>query len=205
MRRSSSGFTLLEIVIALAIAGALLAIAFGGLRVALSAWRKGEDRAEVHQHARTLTLVLARSIGSAYPYRIAAEQTPDVVVQFDGYPDRLSFVTLAAPFPLAPTIAFTAVRLSLDTGEEPGLVVSERALPNQDVWSKATPILRDSEVTALTFRYLRPGGDWEERWDGSQEQGLPAAVQVSLTTTLEGRAATLPPITIALRTLKPPA
>ncbi|PYN06821.1 MAG: hypothetical protein DME06_18020 [Candidatus Rokuibacteriota bacterium] len=185
-RRAPSGFTLLEIVIALAIVGALLTIAFGGLRVGLSAWRKGENRAEVHQHARTLMVVLARSIGSAYPYRIAAEQAPEAVLQFDGYPDRLSFVTRAAPFPLAATIAFTAVRLSLDTGEEPGFVVSERALPNQEV-------------------YLRPDADWEERWDGATELGLPAAVQVSLTTTLEGGLAALPPVTITLKTLKPPA
>jgi general secretion pathway protein J len=198
------GFTLLEIVIALAIVGALLAIAFGGLRVALTAWRRGEDRAEAHQHARTLMAVLARSIGSAYPYCIAPEQAPGAVVQFDGYGDRLAFVTRAAPFPLAASIAFTAVRLSLDTGDDPGLVVSERALPNEDVWSKATPVLRDREVTALHLRYLRPEGDWEDRWDGKAELGLPAAVEVTLTTTLQGRAAALPPVTIGLRTLKPP-
>jgi general secretion pathway protein J len=199
------GFTLLEIVIALAIVGALLAIAFGGLRVAVTAWRRGEDRAEVHQHARTLMAVLARSIGSAYPYRIAATQTPEPIVQFDGYGDRLAFVTRAAPFPLGVTIAFTAVSLSLDTGDEPGLVVSERALPNQDIWTKATPVLRDPEVTALHFRYLRPEGDWEDRWDGRAELALPAAVEVTVTTSLQGRASALPPVTIGLRTLKPPA
>ena len=204
-RAPPSGFTLLEIVIALAIVGALLTVAFGGLRVALSAWRQGEDRAEVHQHARTLMVVFARSIGSAYPYRIAGEQAPEAVLQFDGYPDRLSFVTRAAPFPLTATIAFTAVRFNLDTGDEPGLVVSERALPNQEVWSKATPVFRDPEVTGLHFRYLRPDADWEERWDGATELGLPAAVQVSLTTTLAGRVAALPPVTITLKTLKPPA
>ena len=114
-------------------------------------------------------------------------------------------MTRAAPFPLTATIAFTAVRLSLDTGEEPGLVVSERALPNHEVWSKATPVFRDPEVTALHFRYLRPDADWEERWDGATELGLPAAVQVSLTTTLQGRVAALPPVTVTLKTLKPPA
>jgi general secretion pathway protein J len=201
--RSEGGFTLLEVVIALAIVGALLAVAFGGLRVALSAWRKGEDRAEAHQHARTLTTVLARSIAGAYPYRISAEEAPEPVVQFDGQPDRLSFVTLAAPFPLAAPIAFTAVRFEIESGDEPGLAVRERALPNQDVFSKAAPVFRDPAVTALSFRYLRPGGDWEERWDGASEEGLPAAVQVSLNATLDGRATVFPPITISLRTVKP--
>jgi general secretion pathway protein J len=199
------GFTLLEVVIALAIVAALLAVAFGGLRVALAAWRQGEDRAEVHQHVRTLMTVLSRSIAAAHPYRISAGDAPEPVVQFDGQPDRLSFVTLAAPFPLAAPIAFTAVRLEVDGGDEPGLVVRERALPNRDLFTKAEPVLRDPAVTALSFRYLRPDGDWEDRWDGAEEEGLPAAVQVSLKATLGGRPAALPPITISLRTVKPPS
>src|SRR5207244_1451485 len=43
--RGPRGFTLLEVLIALAIVGALLVIALGGMRVALGAWRQGEDRA----------------------------------------------------------------------------------------------------------------------------------------------------------------
>ena len=38
MSRRQRGFTLIELLLALAIVGALLAIAFGGLRVAISAW-----------------------------------------------------------------------------------------------------------------------------------------------------------------------
>ena len=47
--RDRRGFTLVELLIALSIVGALLAIAFGGLNVAIKAWRQGEDRAEAHQ------------------------------------------------------------------------------------------------------------------------------------------------------------
>jgi general secretion pathway protein J len=197
------GFTLLEVVIALAIVGALLAVAFGGLRVALSAWRKGEDRAEAHQHVRTLMTVLARSIAGAHPYRIAAEDSPEPAVQFDGLPDRLSFVTRAAPFPLAAELAFTAVRLEMESDEDPGLTIRERALPNHHIFSKATPAFRDPAVTALSFRYLRPDGGWEERWDGASEEGLPAAVEVGVQTTLDGRNVALPPITVPLRAVKP--
>src|SRR5439155_5634866 len=66
--RGARGFTLLEVLIALAIVGALLVIAFGGMRVALGAWRQGEDRAEAYQHVRGVALSLARTVGSAYPY-----------------------------------------------------------------------------------------------------------------------------------------
>ena len=63
------GFTLLELLVALAIVGALLALAFGSLRVGLAAWRQGDDRAEAHAHLRSLSEVLARSVAAAFPYR----------------------------------------------------------------------------------------------------------------------------------------
>jgi general secretion pathway protein J len=198
-RESQAGFTLLEVVIALAIVGALLAIAFGGLRIAQSAWTRGEERAEVHDHARALAGILVRSIAGAFPYRISASDAPEPLVQFDGTADSLSFVTTTAPLPVDETIAFTAVRLSVDGGDTPGLVIRERALPNRDVFTEAAPVLRDPAVRSLKFRYLTPSGGWEDTWDGATEQTLPAAVQVTVETTLEGRAAALPPITVSLR------
>ena len=57
-RRRRNGFTLIEVLIALSIVAALLTIAFAGLRVAMNAWTKGEDRAEVHQHLRGIAMVL---------------------------------------------------------------------------------------------------------------------------------------------------
>ena len=48
-----AGFTLVELLIAMAIVGALLVIAFGGLRVVLAASQRGEERVEVHQHLRS--------------------------------------------------------------------------------------------------------------------------------------------------------
>ena len=61
--KQARGFTLLELLLALAIVGALLAIAFGGLRVAVTSWQRGEDRAEAHQHVRSVALTLARAVG----------------------------------------------------------------------------------------------------------------------------------------------
>jgi general secretion pathway protein J len=199
------GFTLVEVVIALSIVSVLLLIAFGGLRVAIAAWTKGEDRAEAHQHARTLLTVLARSVGAAYPYRTAAEDSPEPAIQFDGWPDRLSFVTLAPPVPFGAPIAYAAVQIGLDEGEARALVVRQRALPNHNIFSAAAPALRDPEVTSLGFRYLRPGAGWETRWDGAAEDGLPVAVQISVETILGGRPSVLPPVTVSLRTITSPS
>jgi general secretion pathway protein J len=201
-RRGQRGFTLLEVLIALTIVGALLVIAFGGMRVALAAWRKGEDRADVHQHARGLAVTLTRSLGATYPYQASRDLAPDPVVLFAGTATRLEFVTQSAPFPFATPIAFTAVVILLEEGDEAGLVIRQRALPNERPFAEATIVLRDPAVTSLAFQYLAEG-DWSDTWDGAESKATPRAVKITLGTTINGRAEKLPPITVSMRTAAP--
>jgi prepilin-type N-terminal cleavage/methylation domain-containing protein len=196
------GFTLVELLIALAIVGALVAIAFGGLRVAVASWRQGEDRAEAHQHVRSVALTLARAVSAAYPYRASRSDGADPVVLFSGTESRLEFVTQAAPFPGATAIAFTAVVLGFDDAGEPGLVVRQRALPNRDPFDEATIVYRDPSVTTLKLAYLDEGG-WTDTWDGAEAKATPRAVKLTVATALNGRVEELPPVTVSLRTALP--
>jgi general secretion pathway protein J len=205
MRRAGNarGFTLLELILALAIVGALVAIAFGGLRVGAAAWRQGEERAEAHQHARTIAVSLARAISAAYPYRASKGQAPQPVVLFEGTQTRLEFVSSAPPFPFPEPIAFTAVVIALD-GEEPALVVGQRALPNREPFRDSPVVLRDGAVTTLELSYLGEDGAWREAWSGEAEKTTPRAVRVSVGTLLGGVAKRpLPSITVPLRATPP--
>lgn len=187
------GFTLIEVVIALSLVAALLAITFSGLRVGLAAWHQGDARAERLQRVRSLNQLLVRAVGGAHPYQgdaIGPEPAPPAFV---GEPDRVAFVTVSPPVPLGATIAFTAVSLSHD---DAGLVIHEGALPSRDVFAGLVPVLVDGSVAPLRFRYLR-GEDrtWAERWDAVTEQALPAAVEVTLPDQ--------PPIVVAIRVVTP--
>ena len=145
-RRGQRGFTLLELVLALSIVAAMLAIVFGGLRVGVRAWQRGEERTESQQHARSLNALLALSLGGTTAYLGAAPAGVQPEVLFQGEPDRLSFVTVSAPFPLPAPIAFTAVTLSVDEGDKPGLAIREKALPNDDPFEDVAPIVVDPIV-----------------------------------------------------------
>ena len=196
-RGASKGFTLVEVLIALSIVAALLAIALGGLRVSMAAWRRGDARAEGLQHARGLNRLLVRALGGAYPYRVGARGQDVAPFTFDGAPERLTFVTTAPPVPPGGPIAYTAVSLAHE-GE--GFTVREGALPDLDPLDRRAPVLVDPSVIALHFRYLR-GEDrsWRERWDAAAENGLPAAVEVTLTLRRDGRTVAPTPLVIPLR------
>jgi prepilin-type N-terminal cleavage/methylation domain-containing protein len=178
-RRGAAGFTLIEVVIALTLVAALLAIMFSGLRVGLAAWRQGDARAEQLQRVRSLNQLLVRAIGGAHPYRVDAAGPDPAPPAFQGERDRLTFVTARPPVPLAAPLAFTAVSLSL---EDTGLTIREAALPSRAPFGALVPVLADPGVSAMQLRYLR-GADrtWAERWDGAAEQELPAAVEITLT------------------------
>ncbi|HET7340495.1 MAG TPA: prepilin-type N-terminal cleavage/methylation domain-containing protein [Methylomirabilota bacterium] len=202
MSRRERGFTLLELLLALTIVAALMAIAFGGLRVAVAAWQRGEDRAEAHQHVRSVALSLARALSATYPYRASRGTAPEPVVLFAGTDKRVEFVTQTAPFPFAIPIAFTAVVFSFDETGEGGLVVRQRPLPNQEPFDKAEVVYRDASVTSLKLAYLDDGG-WKDAWDGAESKATPRAVRITVATTLNGRAEELPPLTVSLRIAPP--
>jgi general secretion pathway protein J len=193
------GFTLLEVVIALAILATLLVVAYGGLRVGLSAWRQGEDRAEAHQHVRALSSLLARSIAAAFPYHHVSGPGATPAVLFEGRPDGLSFVSVAPPFALAAPIAFTGVVIGVDAGESPGLAVRQRALPAEEPFAETPPVFLDPSVAALSLRYMRLGGGWVDSWDVEAEGGLPAAIQMTLTPARPVTGTVPPGMTVALR------
>ena len=201
MRRR--GFTLLELLVALAIVGTLLALVLGSLRVGLAAWRQGDDRAETHAHLRSLSELLARSVAAAFPYRQSPPEGGEPQIQFKGDAGRLSFVTLAAPFPSAAPVTFTAVTFARLEGERPGLAVREKVLPNLEPFEETEPLFVDDAVTKVEFRYLPPDGDWTDAWDGVEKKELPRAVQIRLTASLGGRTETLPPLTISIPARKP--
>lgn len=194
------GFTLLEVILALSIGAAMLVIVFGGLRVGLAAWQRGEERTATLDHTRSVAVLLERALDGTFPYRIALEGKQEARVLFEGLPDRLTFVTLSPPFPAGPPAAFTAVSLSADAA---GLAMRQQILPNPVAPDRLRPLLVDARTSGLRFRYLgREPEAWQDTWDVATDEGLPRAVEITLVNTAGSRAAPQT-ITIPIRTSAP--
>ena len=202
-RASRRGFTLIEVVIALTIVATLLVVMFAGLRVGMAAWQRGDERAETLQRTRSITQILTRSLAATHPYKVPATGREPARLLFEGEPDRLGFVTTAAPFPAAESIAYTAVTLSQEPGV--GLAIRQKALPNENPFERLPPVAVDGSTAAIAFRYLRDDSlrTWIDRWDTANEKTLPVAIEVTLTLVQRGRPIPQPPLTIALKVLAP--
>ena len=195
------GFTLVELILALGIAAAVLVITLGGLRVGLAAWNKGEARSAQLDHARSVVLLLERALDGAFPYGFTPEERQQPRILFDGRPDRLTFATLSPPFPAPAPIAFTAVSFS---SEPAGLTLRQQALPNRVALDRLAPILVDRETRAVRFRYLgEEPGAWQDEWDMGQEETVPRAVEITLVSGAGARAGAPQTLTVPLRATAP--
>jgi general secretion pathway protein J len=180
-RARAKGFTLLELLLALGIVALLLVIVSGGLRIGLTAWQRGEERAAKLDRARSLVVLLDHALAGTFPYRVATETEPEPHILFDGRPDRLTFATFSPPLPMGSTAAFSAVRLGAD--DNGGLALRQQVLPNRLELDRLDPILVDIHTTAVRFRYLGLEPEsWQDAWDTTKEEALPRAVEITLVT-----------------------
>ena len=196
----TGGFTLLEVLLALSIVAAMLVIVFGGLRIGLAAWQRGEARAATADHARSLTVLLEGALDGAFPYRIAADGEQEARILFEGLADRLTFVTLSPPFPTGAPAAFTAVSLSADAA---GMALRQQILPNPIAPDRLRPLLVDARTIGLRFRYLgREPEAWQDTWDAVTDEDLPRAVEITLVADGGPRGVPLT-LTVPIRTAAP--
>jgi general secretion pathway protein J len=90
LRRWVAGFTLVELLIAIALFGLILTGLYSGLRMATRASDAGEAHATDNDELRAVMGFLRFELGQVYPLVFSDEGDEQVI--FEGEPDRLSFV-----------------------------------------------------------------------------------------------------------------
>jgi general secretion pathway protein J len=171
--QSSSGFTLLELIIAITIFTFITLIISEGFRLGLNAWEKGEAEIGETQRIRVISGLISQQLKSAYPFEIEVDD--EKVVAFEGDADSLMFVTGLADASFG---GFKWVRYSFDDGI---LLYKEGILPDKEFIDKLTgdEEVIDSEIEEFKLNYYSSDeGEWNETWDFSEE--LPAAVRVKV-------------------------
>lgn len=173
LHTSDSGFTLLELVIALTILPLIILIIGNGFRLGMNAWEKGEQETVWTQRFRVLSGLLSQQIKSAYPYMMEVED--EKVAVFEGKEDSILFVTTLTDSAYG---GFKWVRYSQKDGT---LYLKEGLLPDKklDDSIKGDEEIVDTNIEEIKFAYLSlEDNEWKDTWD--YDDKLPGAVRVKI-------------------------
>jgi prepilin-type N-terminal cleavage/methylation domain-containing protein len=172
-----TGFTLLEMMIALVLTGLLSLIAYTSLNLSLKAMRQGQSAGEQMQELRVSQTILARSLSSA------ACGSLDKSFYFVGNAREMRFFT---PVPLEAYnmggMYHWRVLAGQDKSHQMVLAVEQTKNVNRERDPEGVEIrqILIGHLAALRFAYGQ--GDQEfETWDAAKTKSLPDWVRVYLT------------------------
>ncbi len=190
-----AGFTLVEMMVTLTVLGFILLVIFGGFRLGLSAWNRGESTKEEYQRVRIISQLIARQVKSAVPFKIKSKKAEGNYLAFEGKAHSLKFVS-AFPLRVRQAEGFVYAVYEFEEGGEKGgrLVVYEQRALNRDFF--ADELREDLGVSILEgisdvrFEYYREEDlenkkteEWVQEWDAKEEKELPRALRMIITRT----------------------
>lgn len=200
---SCTGFTLLELLISLTITAVIVTLVFGGLRIGVRAWEKGEADTEFQDRYRNVLSLLRKQLISAYISQ--PEEGPETnapLFYFNGAEDSLTFFShrslvsgnfhSVGPGPVF--VKYRITRESMPDGYR--LAIYEENNPlleeNPDLNSAVSEDLYYELIAGageIRFEYLKvekvdaetgiPTWFWQSFWNFNDEQSYPRAVRIT--------------------------
>lgn len=181
-RGQQHGFTLIEIILSLALTAMLLSLLSTGMYTVMNDWESDTSALDASLDETVAILQLERALQGAFPHSYQNYETLGRFVYFDGQNESLSWVSTVSP---QRSGGLTAWRLESVADEGVYLQLTPAMSDNPDQRLEETePVLLLENYTA-TFSYLYEELDfskqWREDWPGVDMHVLPLAVHVLLT------------------------
>ena len=171
MSQNERAFTLVEVLIALAILAMIVASTFTIFRSASKSWQKGETRSERYQNARSAISRINSEISQA-----VINSNP--LCKFAGDKNKASFVSFVSAEP--GVFELSEVEFWLD-GAKKLLMRNNDLDPDYDFTTYDHSDILSENVSELEFLYF-DGAIWTDTWnsDPASGVGLPKAVKVKI-------------------------
>lgn len=178
---AASGFTLLELLIAMSLLALVFAALTGGLRFGTQAWRLSADRLSESDNLQLVYRTMRRQISTSVAVTPALG-TAQRQTAFEGHRDRLSFVGMAPALAMNPGLFLLSYSLVPD---DVGQALTfrwdrlESAATRSD-GDNVEPLLR--RVRSVRFSYFGQVDDGEPRWvnEWRDQEILPRLVRINV-------------------------
>ena len=187
--RPASGFTLLELLIAITLLGLIAVLLAGGVRLGARVWETADEHAEALAQLEVVQGFLRRQLSQTYPLRLVDADSRSHSA-FQGGPETLQFAVLAPPQFGFGGFYLLAIDLT-ETAEGRQLRLTARQYHPEMIERPEAGEVRETvlldRVAAVEFSYFgAPVPDeppfWQEHWGGEGERAseLPALVRLRL-------------------------
>lgn len=180
---AASGFTLIEVVLALSIFALMGAILYGAFSLSHTAVAKSDANSTRNQKQRVTADLLSSYIRSTFPYRESAQEQS---IFFEGESDSLTFISAYSQGMGGRGMAKISIAKDDDSDGRAALKLEESTpvRVNSDAGSagQSYSVVVQENVREFRLAYLDPQAEdekWEERWDGREKRILPRAVRLS--------------------------
>jgi len=163
----SKGFTLVEVLISLAILAMIVASTFTIFRSASKSWQKGESRSERYQNARNAISRMSAEISQA-----VINNSP--LCRFTGDKNKASFISFVSTS--SGVFELSEIEYWLDSPTR-RLMRNDDMEPDYDFTTFDHSDALSKNVSELEFLYF-DGSSWAENWNS--DEGLPKAVKIKI-------------------------
>ncbi|MCB1670471.1 MAG: hypothetical protein R3F41_09320 [Gammaproteobacteria bacterium] len=174
----TGGFTLVEVILALALTATLLGLLSTGVYVVAQDWNRNADRLDRNLDEALAILQIDRALHGAFPHGYTDPDSLARYVYFIGEENTLSWVSSVSPQRQPGLMAWQLV--SSDDGVLLALAPAFSDYPGERL-EQAEPQLILPNYTA-SFRYLYDELDetrqWRDDWLGEEMLSLPLAVYI---------------------------
>ena len=198
----NGGFTIIEILIAVALGAVILASVYGAYHMVMKTTMNYSRVSDIYQTARIVLDTVAKEISGAYQpiFSEKGEMFLGVDEWYAGLEnDTLSMVTTTCLRGEEDEIGYDSFEVSyyLGKGRKDGLLYMKSApyFNLEEPFQEGEEIILAENVRSLDFKYYN-GMDWVEMWGGeemaAEEEAIPAlpyAVRITISLGLEGEKA----------------
>lgn len=182
-KKPEHGFTLIEVLLALALTALLLTLLSTGMYVVARDWNDNTERLDTKLDESLAILQIERALIAAFPHSFNSTETLLREVYFDGEDDRLRWVSTVSPQRLPGLTAWSIDAVSSGaTGE--GIGVQTAPAFSDDPTARLDNVEPRIILPGydLEISYLREPNaltrEWTDEWLGSEQGALPLAVHI---------------------------
>jgi len=174
-----SGFTLIEVMLALALTGMLLGLLSTGVYIVAEDWNRNSDRLDANLDDAVAILQIDRALQGAFPHSYTNEDTLTRQIYFSGEDDFVSWVSAVSPQRTPGLTAWELFNVD-DEGVYLALAPAYSDNPAQRLSESEPQLILPGYAAEFSYLYeeLDESKRWRDDWEAEEFLALPLAVYV---------------------------